>query len=156
MIHKDREVTDIIDIIEIISKCDVCRIALNRDDGYPYILPLNFGFESLDGNLVIYFHSAVRGMKHELIRRDNRASFEMDCGHKLHSIEDRGYCTMNYMSVTGHGQIEYITDEHEKMRVLTLMTDRYHNGRHFSFNPAALPRTSVYKLVVVKITGKRK
>lgn len=42
MRRKDREVTDLSDIIGIMENCDVCRLALN-DDSYPYILPLNFG-----------------------------------------------------------------------------------------------------------------
>ena len=44
MRRKDREVTDIKDIKNIIDRCDICRIALNND-GYPYILPLNFGVD---------------------------------------------------------------------------------------------------------------
>ena len=40
----DREVKEFKDIVSIVEKCDVCRIALNND-GYPYILPLNFGMK---------------------------------------------------------------------------------------------------------------
>lgn len=156
MIRRDREVTDIDDILDIISKCDVCRIALNGDDGYPYIVPLNFGYNLHDGIITLFFHSALHGKKHELIAIDSRASFEMDCSHHLFSVEERGYCTMNYESVTGHGMIEYVTDEAERLRALTLMTDRYHNGKHFEFNTSAMPRTSVYKLTVTDIVGKLK
>ena len=42
MRRSDREITDLKEIVEIMRKCDVCRLALN-DDGYPYIIPLNFG-----------------------------------------------------------------------------------------------------------------
>ncbi|WP_298530184.1 hypothetical protein [uncultured Ruminococcus sp.] len=31
----------------------------------------------------LYFHSALEGYKVGLIRKDNRASFEMDCKHEL-------------------------------------------------------------------------
>ena len=44
MRRKDREITDFNEIIEIIKKCDVCRIALNDED-FPYIVPLNFGLD---------------------------------------------------------------------------------------------------------------
>ena len=60
------------------KKCEVCRIALN-DEEYPYILPLSFGMDCIDGKVTLYFHSALEGTKLNLIRRDNRASFEMDC-----------------------------------------------------------------------------
>lgn len=36
MRRSDREVTKFSDIIAIIEKCDVCRLALNDED-YPYI-----------------------------------------------------------------------------------------------------------------------
>ena len=37
MRRSDREVTKFSDIIAIIEKCDVCRLALNDED-YPYIM----------------------------------------------------------------------------------------------------------------------
>ena len=43
MRRKDREITDFQELIAVMKKCDVCRIALNDSSGYPYILPLNFG-----------------------------------------------------------------------------------------------------------------
>ena len=48
MIRKDREITDRSEQLAIMEACDVCRIALNGEDGYPYIVPLNFGVE-VDG-----------------------------------------------------------------------------------------------------------
>ena len=44
MRRKDRQITEFNEIIEIIKKCDVCRIALNDKD-FPYIVPLNFGLD---------------------------------------------------------------------------------------------------------------
>lgn len=143
------------EIVGIVAKCDVCRIAVNGDDGWPYVVPLNFGYDVVDGVLTLYFHSALAGRKHELIAADNRATFEMDCGHELVSVRERGYCTMNYESVIGRGHIFYVEDEAEKAAALAAMTDRYH-AEHFEYNRAALPRTSVYKLVVESVTGKRK
>ena len=58
MRRQDREITEFGKLMEIINRCDVCRLALN-DDGYPYILPLNFGTEVHDGKLTLYFHSAL-------------------------------------------------------------------------------------------------
>ena len=102
MRRKDREVTDLSEIIEIMKNCDVCRLALN-DDGFPYILPLNFGMAVNGDKITLYFHSALEGYKVGLIRKDNRASFEMDCKHELQYFEDKGYCTMAYESVIGKG-----------------------------------------------------
>ena len=93
MRQENREIKEFNEIIEVMKNCDVCRLALN-DDEYPYILPLNFGMEIVDGKVNLYFHSALEGYKADLIKKDNRASFEMDCKHQLQYFEEKGYCTM--------------------------------------------------------------
>lgn len=153
MRRHDREITDFSELIQVIEKCDVCRLALN-DDGYPYILPLNFGAKVEGDKVTFYFHGASEGRKYELIAKDNRASFEMDCSHRLVSDREKGYCTMEYESVIGYGKVEIVPDE-EKMEALTIMTDHYHET-HFEFNPNAMPRTTVMKLTVERMTGKRR
>ena len=110
MRRHDREITDKNEILEIMNRCDVCRLAFNDGD-YPYILPLNFGLEEKDGHIILYFHSALEGYKSELIKRDNRVSFEMDCKHELKYDDEKGYCTMAYESVIGRGRIEVLPDE---------------------------------------------
>lgn len=157
----DREIREREDILEVISRCDVCRLALNDEDGVPYILPLNFGIDTDGDTLRLYFHSALEGHKLDLIRRDNRAAFEMDCSHRLQYFEDKGYCTYAYESVMGKGIIRLLDDESEeaveaKVKALTLLMDHYHPGKEAYFNKAAIPRTAVYYMDVTEITGKRK
>ena len=43
MRRKDREIREKDEIIRVMEACDVCRLALNDLDGWPYLLPLNFG-----------------------------------------------------------------------------------------------------------------
>ena len=155
MRRQDREITELDELLEIINRCDICRLALN-DDGYPYILPLNFGTEVNDGKLTLYFHSALEGTKLNLIRRDNRASFEMDCEGELEYIREKGYCTYAYESVIGSGRIIMVEDEDDKIHALRKLMQQYHGGKDVPFSRAALPRTAVYKLVVEKITCKQK
>ena len=154
MRRKDREVTNLSEIIEIMKNCDVCRLALN-DDGFPYILPLNFGMAVNEDKITLYFHSALEGYKVGPIQKDNRASFEMDCKHELQYFEDKGYCTMAYESVIGRGHIRILSEE-EKLPALKLLMAHYHNGKDMPFSTAAIPRTLVYALEVKSITGKRK
>lgn len=149
----DREIKDIDEIIGVMEKCDVCRLALN-DDGYPYILPLNFGMVADGKRITLYFHGAAEGRKYELIARDNRASFEMDCSHKLVSDLAEGHCTMEYESVIGRGHLEIVPDE-EKYDALCILMEHYHKEK-FPFNKAAMPRTTVLKLTVEQLTGKRR
>ena len=154
MRQANREVKDEKEIIYIIRSCDVCRLALN-DDGYPYIIPLNFGLKVENGKILLIFHSALEGKKMDLIQKDNRASFEMDCKHELQYFDDKGYCTMAYESVIGRGHIRILSEE-EKLPALKLLMAHYHNGKDMPFSTAAIPRTLVYAFEVESITGKRK
>ena len=151
MRRSDREVKEFKDIVAIMEKCDVCRIALN-DNGYPYILPLNFGMSVKDEKIELYFHGAMEGTKYDLIAKDNRASFEMDCEHNLLTNMERGNCTMEYKSVIGQGHIEMLSDD-EKYDALCILMKHYHR-EEFPFNQEVMPKTKVFKLVVEQVTGK--
>ena len=153
MRKKDREVTDLDEMVAIMQKCDVCRLALN-DNSYPYILPLNFGIDVVDGVVKLFFHSAMEGYKLQLLKKDNRASFEMDCRHEVQYFAEKGYCTFVYESVIGHGRVKILAGE-EKLHALQKLMDHYHEKGAY-FNPAAVPRTAVYALTVEHMTGKRK
>ena len=94
----DREIKSREEIIEIMRRCDVCRLAFNNGE-YPYIIPLNFGLEADDNKIILYFHSALEGTKIEIIKREMKATFEMDGKHELQYYEDKGYCTMSNGSI---------------------------------------------------------
>ena len=44
MRRKDREVTDLSQLEEIIQQCDCIHLGL-LDGDYPYVVPMNFGYE---------------------------------------------------------------------------------------------------------------
>ena len=81
MRRKDREVTELETVKEIIRQCDVLRLGL-ADGDYPYIVPMNFGWEEKEGRLYFYLHGAAEGRKAELLRQNGACSFQMDCGHR--------------------------------------------------------------------------
>ena len=71
MRRSDREIADKSEIIRIIEKCDVCRLALSQNNA-PYIVPMSFGYEYADNKLTIYFHCAKEGRKLDIIRENPR------------------------------------------------------------------------------------
>jgi len=153
MRRKDREITDFDEMIKIIKKCDVCRLALNDED-FPYIVPLNFGLDVQGDQVFFYFHSAMKGTKLDLIAKDNRASFEMDCEHNLILYEESMNCTMGYASVIGHGTIEIVPDE-DKYDALKILMRQYH-AEDFQFNTEMMKVTTVLKMTVTDMVGKRR
>lgn len=153
MRRKDREIKDFDEMLKIIKKCDSCVVALN-DDGFPYIVPLNFGMAVEDGQLYLYFHCAAEGTKLDLIRKDNRVTFEMDCEHNFILYEERMSCTMGYASVIGHGLMEIVPEE-EKLEELKILMRQYH-AEDFKFNTAPVNVTTVLRMKVLDMTGKRR
>ncbi len=156
MRRKDREITSLPEIIEIIRLCDVCRLGINdTDSGVPYLLPLNFGHKIADdGTITLYFHGATEGTKYRLLKANNHVAFEMDCLHTLYSDASRGYCTMSYRSVIGSGIVEEITDREQKIEALQLIVDHYHVDENFEYNTAAVDRTRVLALRIDRLTAK--
>lgn len=153
MRRKDREIKDFDKILQIMRQCDSCVLALN-DDGFPYMVPLNFGMDIEDGQLYLYFHCAMQGKKLDLIRKDNRATFEMDCDHNFILYDERMSCTMGYSSVVGHGIIEFVEEE-KKYEALKILMRQYH-AEDFQFNKDMIKVTTVLKMKVLDITGKHR
>lgn len=153
MRRSDREVTDFNEMIQIMEKCDVCRLAFHNHD-YPYIVPLNFGMQIEDGKVALYFHGANEGTKYDLMKKDNRVSFEMDCSHELFMDEQKGSCTMAYESVIGQGVAEIVTDEKKYDGLMVIM--KHYHQEAFPFNQDVIPNTAVFRVVADKITGKRR
>ncbi len=151
MRRKDREINDFDEMIKIIRKCDSCVIALN-DDGFPYVVPLNFGLDIEGDQVYLYFHCAMEGKKLDLIRKDNRVTFEMDCEHNFILYEERMSCTMGYASVIGHGTMEFVSNE-DKLKSLKILMRQYH-AEDFQFNEKMANVTTVLRLKVSDMIGK--
>lgn len=76
MRRTQNEMKSIEEICAVLDKCKVCRLAMNHN-GYPYLVPMNFGYEREGNKIYLYFHGANAGTKKELIEKDGRVAFEM-------------------------------------------------------------------------------
>ena len=87
MRRRDREVTDIDEILRIVDKAKILHLGL-FDTDYPYIVPLHYGYEYRDGNLIFYMHGARDGHKLDLIRKNKNVCVELACDIELVSGDD--------------------------------------------------------------------
>lgn len=149
MRRKDREVTEYGKMLEIVKACDCCRLGL-VDDAGAYIVPLNFGYENREGELNLYFHSAGEGKKIELVKQQNRVSFEMDTKHGL--VEGNVPCAYSYLfqSVMGRGEIELLQDYEEKVHGLELVMAHYSDKADWVFPEKMINGMAVMKLTVTE------
>ena len=155
MRKKDREVADFHEMLGILNKCSVVRLGLNATD-YPYVVPMNFGFDSPGDSITIWLHCAPEGMKLDLIKLNPRVGFEADCSHRLIVGEKACKSTMEYESVMGFGNIAICNDSASKVRGLQAIMRHYAPDRDFGmFSESELSAVCVLRLDVVNITAKR-
>jgi len=154
MRRSDREITNISEIIEIIEKCDVCRLAFS-DNNIPYIVPMNFGYEFKDGKLTLYFHGAKEGKKHDIMKKNPVVCFEMDCSQKLIEADEASNYTMEYESVIGNGNVYLCTEKTEKTHALIQLMKKYAKDNVFDYPDHVLESVTVFKLDVSELSGKR-
>jgi nitroimidazol reductase NimA-like FMN-containing flavoprotein (pyridoxamine 5'-phosphate oxidase superfamily) len=153
MRRKDREITDINEIISVMEKCDCCRIAF-FDDEFPCIVPMNFGMSYDDNNIVLYFHCAGEGKKIDLIKSNPNVSFEMDCSHKLITGDVACNYSMEFESVVGTGVASFVMDN--KIEALNYIMRKHSDADRFTYNEKYLKAVTIFKIDVKSITGKRK
>lgn len=154
MRRKDREITDINEVIAVMRQCAVVRVAL-FDGDYPYIVPLNFGVQVNGSTITLYFHCAGEGKKLELIKHCNKAAFEMDRPGRFIDGEKACASTMPFESVCGRGILEVVSNNQEKLEGLTAIMHQYSEKPAFEFDENELRAVTVLKLTVCDITGKR-
>jgi len=154
MRRKDREITELDKIVDIMRRCDVCRLAF-FDEKYPYIVPLNFGLQYHDDKIILYFHGANAGKKLSLIQENNKVCFEMDCSHELVTGENACNYSMNYESVIGFGTIEILSNS-EKQTALKAILQQYTSREDLSYNDKMINAVTILKLTVDQVTGKHR
>jgi nitroimidazol reductase NimA-like FMN-containing flavoprotein (pyridoxamine 5'-phosphate oxidase superfamily) len=154
MRRNDREITGMDEKLEIIDKNRICRLALS-DDNQPYISPLNYGYSFENNTLTLYFHSAAEGKKLEIIKKNSRACFEIDCDGDL--IEGEKPCSYGYAykSIVGTGRIALANTADEKKDGLEkLMKHQTGKNGTYHFDEKMIDRVTVYKMTVTEFTGK--
>ena len=106
MRRKDREITGSNRIRKILDTAKILHLGV-YDDPYPYVVPLHYGYEFSDRQLVLYMHGAKEGHKLDLIRQNPHVCVQIDCGMELISGEEVA-CRYgaSYASVIGRGIAE--------------------------------------------------
>lgn len=155
MRKKKREVTDFERIKELVEACQVVRIAFNGED-YPYIVPVNYGYQWQDQQLTLFVHGATQGEKIERLQADSKVAIEMDDKHALmeggRKAERFSYF---YESLIGYGTAELVNDLEEKRAALHALMDHAAKGMPFDEIPAGIiERTGIIKITVNEYTMK--
>jgi uncharacterized protein len=151
MRRKEKLVTDLKILHDVINKAEVCRLGL-VDGDKPYIVPLSFGF---DGQY-IYFHSAIAGRKVEiLLHKNKRVCVEFEQHVEL--IRNPRACGygLRFLTVMGDGFAELVTDVAAKKYALNQLMRHYEPAWiDEQFTEPQLDSVLIFKITLEELTGK--
>lgn len=151
MRKSDREITDLAEIIDVLHRSDTIRLGLHSRP-YPYVVPLSFGFETVDDKIIIYFHGATEGFKHDLIQENPFVCVETDIFHRY--AETANGITTEYESFIGFGEAERITGTNAVKGLDLLLAHCGYDG--FVYDHAVLDIIWIYRIKLDSFTGKRR
>ncbi len=153
MRRKEKEIKDKEAIEEILKKADVCRMALSYKDK-PYIVPVNFVYK----DSAIFIHSAKKGKKLDVIRKNNKVCFEVDIESEIVLSSNPCNCTTKYQSVIGYGKA-FILDKKEEIKLaLDILVGKYYedkSNKEFEYKKGCIENTNIIKIEVESISGKK-
>jgi len=133
----------------IIRKALVCRLGLS-DGERPYVVPMSFGYE----DDTLYFHGGATGTKAQILRKNNRVSFEFDVDVEISPSEQPCKWGLKYRSVIGRGTAHFIEDPDEKRKALNVIMRHYAAGS-FEFPESAVQKVAVFRVDVQAMNGKQ-
>ena len=154
MRRKDREVTTVDGIKEILDSCKTASIAM-IDGSAPYVVPLNYGYEMVDGKLTMYFHSAKEGRKIDILKNNNKVCFTTFSEGEPIFTETPCNSGYYYSSVIGEGTAEFIENPSEKKHALQKIVE-HQMGKRFEFTDEQADSVCVFKIISKTYSGKRK
>ena len=154
MTKREFTITDEQQLRAILDSAKVLRLGLAVDN-VPYIYPMNYGYRMEEGRLTLYLHSAAKGRKLELLRKNPNVCFELDCDHA--PFEGRVACQygLSYSAVSGRGRAVLVEDVEEKMEAMSVLM-KTQTGRDFSFNERLVSIVAVIRLDVTEFTAKHR
>ena len=149
MRRKDKAISNLAAIEDIVRKSLVCRLGLAEED-QPYVVPLSFGFR----DNTLYFHSAPEGKKIDMLRRNSKVCFEFDIDHEVLADEQACKWGMKYRSVIGFGRATIVEDMAEKIEGLDAIMEHY-SDRSFVYPEAKLENIVIIKVDIESMAGKQ-
>jgi len=125
MRRKDRQITDEIELNEILAQGKYATIAMCHENE-PYIVTLSYGYDKTKESL--YFHTALKGLKIDFLSYNPRVCVTIinDCGYIM------GECGHKYRSIVIKGEISFVKTLDEKKYGMKIILD------HLEDNPSLI------------------
>lgn len=152
--RREKLITDIDTVIEILEKSKVLHLGL-VDGDEPYVVPMNYGYTMDDGKLTLWLHGATQGRKYDIIKKNPKVFFEMECD--LQPFEGDVACKygISYTSLMGRGTAVIVEDSQEKQDALTFLM-KTQTGMDYEFNDKLASVVGIIRIDVIDYTAKHR
>ncbi len=152
--RRENLITDIEIVEQILKKSKVLHLGL-VDGDEPYVVPMNYGYTLEDGKLTLWLHGAKRGRKLDLMRKNPKVFFEMECD--IEPFEGDVACKygISYLSLMGKGIAEIVEDVEKKKAALTHLM-KTQTDKDFQFNDKLVSVVSIIRIDVTEYTAKHR
>ena len=154
MTRRERQIFDINKVLEILDKSKIVHLGM-VDGDEPYVVPMNYGYTYENEKLTIWLHGATTGRKLDIIRKNPKVFFEMECD--LVPFDGDVACRygISYSSVMGKGIATIVEDSDEKQQALSYLMKTQVN-KDFQFNEKLASVVGIIKIDVSEFTAKHR
>jgi len=136
---------------DMITKSKICYVSMVDNDGFPYVIPMNFGFD----DDVLYFHSAREGSSIKALESKPDVCILFCSEPKLAYQNEEVACSyrMKGGSIICRGKVVFEENPEEKIKALDIIMKQYTN-RKFTYSPPSVENVKVWKVEVDSVSFK--
>lgn len=138
-------------IDEIITKNQICHVAMIDTDGMPYVIPMNFGYD----RDIIYLHSAQEGSSINALEKNPNVCISFCTEPSLTYQNEEVACSyrMKGASVLCRGKISFEENFDEKVKALNIIMKQY-TDKAFTYSIPAVNNVRIWKMDVENVSTK--
>lgn len=146
MRRNDRTVKDIYKFKEIVSKCQVVRVTICKDDE-PYLVPLKYGYEFNDEELILYCYCSNKSKNLDILDKNPNIFIEIDDEENLVKDNTPYEFEFKYSSIKSPGKVEFIYNIYDKIHGLNKIIEHCSSKGNNE-----LKHKTLNEIVLLKIT----
>lgn len=140
------------EIIEnTIRECKECFVGMVDLEGFPYVIPMNFGYK----NDTIYLHSAPEGSSICFLENNPNVCITFCTDTELTHQNEEVACSYRIRgsSVICRGKVVFVEDFNEKIEVLNIMMAQY-TDMPFKYSEPSVKNVKVWKVDVEQVSAR--
>lgn len=138
-------------IERVIRACPLCYVGMADENGKPYVLPMNFGYD--EG--VIFLHSAQEGHSISVLENNPQVSIAFCTEPSLVWQHEEVACSyrMRAESVICYGKVTFEEDFEEKVKALNIIMRQY-SDKEFNYSAPAVRNVKIWKVLLEEVSAR--